>query len=86
MMDLALQRKLTELEAHQIAEIYCQVFNTDAGRLILEDLRNRCFVYDSSFKYGYAEQDVCFHEGMRSVMLHIETQLLPHQPVVNQEE
>jgi hypothetical protein len=77
MMDLALQRKLVELEPHQISEIYSQVFETDAGRLVLEDLRNRCFYYVPSFEYPTAAGQTEYNDGRRSVIIHIETQLQP---------
>lgn len=69
-MNLEIQKKLSQLEPEQVKNLYKQVFNSDTGKLVLEDLRNRCFAYVST--YG---NDIEFNEGHRSMLLHIENQL-----------
>ena len=49
--------------------LYTDVFTTDKGKLVLQDIANRCFVYTPSIDMdGRAE-------GMRSVFLSIQTRL-----------
>ena len=75
MRDLKAQEKLTRISEEQLAELYKQVFTTDAAQVVLEDLRNRCFFFEPSYSGNKEFTD--FNEGKRSVILHIETQLLP---------
>lgn len=62
-----LDAKLSELDDRKLNEIYVNVFDNDAGKLVLRDLQNRCFVNSA----GKNE----FDEGVRSVYLTIQTRL-----------
>lgn len=64
-------KKLFELPAEEKAQLYKDIFSTTAGKLVLEDLRCRCFVYEP-LPFG---QEADRAEGRRQVVLHIETQL-----------
>lgn len=72
-MNERLQEKLKEMTPDELARLYKTVFESDVGQLVLEDLRNRCFVYMTSFRDS--SQFTAFNEGMRAVVLHLETQL-----------
>jgi hypothetical protein len=79
-----LDKVLKTLTAEKLSELYMRIFNTDDGELLLQDLKNRCFAFIPSVSID--SHQTYFNEGMRSVVLHIDSQLLPHQPVVNQED
>ena len=69
--------KLTEiletLNEYEVAGLYKTVFGTTEGGLVLEDLKNRCFVKTST---AHELPHVTYqNEGMRIVVLHIETQM-----------
>ena len=70
-----LTEKLETMTEEQIIQLYKTTFDTEGARLVLEDLRNRCFI-KTSLPLG---QDGDRAEGMRQVVLHIETQL-NHKP------
>jgi len=71
--------KLFDLTEEDLANVYKRIFDTADGQLMLEDLKNRCYVKSSSAQYG----DIIiphpfsnyFNEGMRSVVLHILSQI-----------
>ena len=81
---VGVQRKLSELDPKQLEYLYKKVFGSDEGALVLEDLRNRCFCYISTVT-GSEPFVVFRNEGMRSVILHIETQLKPDTDSLNKE-
>jgi hypothetical protein len=54
------------------------VFNSDDGQLVLEDLRDHCFIKESIVDEGGNDLLVVgTREGRRQVVLHIETMLEP---------
>lgn len=59
-----------KLETKDRALLYCTVFKSDAGGLVLSDLENT-FSRDASFKPGTNLNDVCYEEGRKSVIRHI---------------
>jgi hypothetical protein len=61
-----------------------RVFNSDDGQLVLEDLRQRCYIYAPTLHDN--PQVTAAHEGMRSVVLMIETRLKPMEPQPDKEE
>ena len=68
-----LTEKLMELEEEQVANLYKVVFDSEDARLVLEDLRNRCFIKTST---AHELPHVTYNnEGMRTVVLHIESQI-----------
>lgn len=68
-----LLEKLNELNDEQLAQIYKNVFNTPEGQLLLEDLKNRSFFYTTTAHEN--SHRTYWQEGMRSVVLHIQSQL-----------
>ena len=73
-------KKLLTLKDHEVASLYKTVFDTKEGRLVLEDLMTRCYARTSTavdVASGlYVTNDVMNrNEGMRMVILHIDTQL-----------
>ncbi len=73
-----LHDKLLTLDEERVAKLYQTVFGSGEGQLVLEDLRNRCFVKTSTFE-GF-EPISLINEGKRTVVLHIETQI-NYEPV-----
>ena len=64
---------LESLNEYELANMYKSVFGTQEGELVLEDLKNRCFVKTST---AHELPHVTYqNEGMRIVVLHIETQI-----------
>ena len=61
--------KLKELDPQQLANLYKTVFDNADAKLVLEDLKNRCFYY-APLPFG--EQGMR-SEGMRQVVLTIES-------------
>lgn len=70
----ALQRILCSLTDEQRHELYSRVFESDDGKLALEDLRMRCFAYLPEFVKGDRDETM-LNIGKRSVLLTIETLL-----------
>ncbi len=58
-------------EARQLRQIYTQTFNTEVGLKVLEDLKNRCYSNTTTFSPTKGETE--YREGMRSVILTIES-------------
>ena len=52
---------------------YIHIFESDEGKRVLEDLKKRCFVNQTTFVND--SHATAFHEGHRSVVLHILTML-----------
>lgn len=65
--------KLFELSEEDRANLYKNIFDSEAGRLVLEDLKQRCFMRTTTFTPSHGE--ISFKEGMRAVCLHIESQI-----------
>ena len=83
-----LTKKLESLDEKQIQAIYRRVFLTDEGRIVLEDLKNRCYGYCPTIMTGGMVDPLraMFNEGSRSVVLHIETLLEENEPKLEGEE
>jgi hypothetical protein len=72
----ALDRKLLEIgDGEGLTRIYNEVFNTDSGKLVLQDLKNRAYFYTELYS-GDIHQSL-INEGMRLMVVSIETRLLP---------
>lgn len=72
-MTQRLSHELAKLDDEALNRLYMRVFNTPDGQILLEDLRVRCYVYDTTFR-GNADETLV-NEGMRSVIVSIETRL-----------
>ncbi len=60
-------------ELKKLKQDYNQTFGTEAGQRVLKDLKNRCFVYDSTYKGDGNGGWV--NEGKRTVILTIESMM-----------
>jgi len=67
-----LQAKLKTLSAEQIADLYRQVFCTEAGALILEDMKLSSFFYDITCPAGVTDRQGWINEGLRFSVMRIE--------------
>lgn len=84
MNNLAVQKRLESLAPEDIARTYKRIFESDDGRLILQDLTNR---FNPPVPAVPEDMPVdpyrlAINEGKRSVVFHIEGQLLPEEPNV----
>lgn len=70
--------KLNTLFPEQVANLYKKVFGTEEGKLVLQDLNNRCFVDISTNTGNQIDNNI--NEGMRCVVLHINTQIIYKEP------
>ncbi len=74
-MSDTLQKKLRILDKKQIANLYRSTFESEAGQLVLQDMKNNCFA-DRSV-YALDDNDkldtnkMIFNEGRRSVVIGI---------------
>ncbi len=73
-----LNEKLMEMDEDQVARLYKRVFDSEDAKMVLEDLKNRCFVKTSTAHELPHVTHV--NEGMRTVFLHIATQIT-YKPV-----
>jgi len=65
--------KLLQLSEEELDRVYMNMFNTEEGQLVLEDLRERCYCYNSTIADSLAQ--MAFNEGLRAVVINIETRL-----------
>lgn len=75
-----IQRRLGNMTAEELSRVYMNLFLTDEGQLVLEDLRNRAYSKVSTVQNVFGPVDLgrtAFNEGQRALLLHIETQLTP---------
>lgn len=68
-----LSKKLSTLDETELSDLYKTVFSTVEGQLVLEDLKNRCSVKTTT--YSDSPYRICLNEGMRTVVLTIETRI-----------
>ena len=68
-----LSHELAKLDDDALNRLYMRVFNTPDGKLLLEDLRVRCSVYDTTFDVN--SHLMAWKEGARSIVITIETRL-----------
>ena len=73
------QLKLARLSQAELVNIYKDIFTSEGGKLILEDLRMRCYSYMPTYLNAdgntVSEIDFKVNEGKRSVILTIETMI-----------
>ena len=74
MKNRILQEKLKTFDDAELNRCYRECFESPAGQLVLEDMRNRCYMFDTT--NGATEK-----EGARMVVLMIETRLQPEDTV-----
>ena len=67
------EKKITE---EQLQKAYQNVFGSDTGKLVLDDLSYRCFKYTTTVGF-ISHDEILVNEGRRQTLLHIESQLKP---------
>ncbi|MFA5499482.1 MAG: hypothetical protein WC404_00205 [Candidatus Omnitrophota bacterium] len=77
-----IQEKLQTLTLEQRKQLYRDVFETEQGKLALEDLKNRSYVKVSIEQEGGDNNlfSLGAREGRRQVILHIETMIEETKP------
>jgi len=63
-IDPEIEKQISENQAR-----YQRVFDTIEGKLVLEDLRKRCFVDRTTYNDSHGQMS--FAEGRRSIYIHI---------------
>ncbi len=66
-----LKERYSDDDGKRLNGLYLKVFDTDDGKLVLQDIANRCWVYQSAIEEVRPETT----EGARSVFLSIQTRL-----------
>lgn len=87
MIDL-IEEKVAGMSDAEKNQVYKNLFESDAGKIVLEDLRQRCFSRISTvdtYSGDVSLRTTLFKEGMRSVVLHIENQLRLKEDDFNKE-
>jgi hypothetical protein len=69
----ALSKRIAEFDEEQLAQIYKNCFNTEAGGMVLEDLKMRMFFYTTSFDRDPYQS--AFQSGQLAALKYILTQL-----------
>ena len=66
-----------EITEELLRKYYMQTFNTEAGRVVLQDLANRCFKNDTTFMpmVNMFREEIFIDEGKRQAFLHIESMM-----------
>ena len=74
-------KDLKKMDDEALDRLYMRLFSSDDGRLVLEDLRNRCFSYAPTVPEGGDINALRTHynEGRRSILIMIETRLKPRE-------
>ena len=67
------QKRIAELNEEQLSNIYKNCFNTEAGRMVLEDMKMRMFFYTTSFDVDPNQHS--FNAGQLAALKYILTQL-----------
>lgn len=65
-----LRKKYEELTWEEIKKHYRDVFNSPSGRMVLEDLKRKCFYYSPCTPVNIGETRD-FNDGMRATLLNI---------------
>ena len=78
-----IQDKLDTMNEDQVSNLYKETFSKAEAQLVLEDLKNRCFIKTTPFTG--TDSWTNFNSGMQAVVLHIEQQI-KYKPETNSEE
>lgn len=68
-------KRLRTFNQSELQEVYNNCFSTDAGQLVLEDLKARFFEYASL--EGPTSEVITLNAGKQSVIIHIKNMLNP---------
>ena len=63
------QIKLGHFTEDDLDQLYLRVFGSEDGEMVLADLANRCYIFETS-------EESPLNEGMRAVYLSIQSRLL----------
>jgi len=81
------QKSLERLNEEQVKQLYMSLFNSENGKLVLEDLKNRCGIKTAYPIDGPMDPFRLAHfDGMRAVYLTIETMLKPMEKPATESE
>lgn len=81
------QKTLERLDEEKVKQLYVSVFTSENGKLVLEDLKNRCGIKVAEPINGAMDPyRVIWHDGMRAVYHTIESMLKPTQKPVTEQE
>ena len=73
---IALNKTLEKIgDEENLTALYMRVFNTDDGKLVLQDLKKRAFYYVPTYQGDEGQSKI--NEGMRLMVVNIESRLLP---------
>jgi hypothetical protein len=67
--------RLKQFNQRQLEEIYNNCFMTDAGQLVMEDLKARFWEYKPI--EGPNAESITFNAGQQSVLIHLKNMLNP---------
>ena len=68
-------KKLKDLDNSMLNQLYCRVFDTDDGQLVLLDLQMRCFKFTPPI--GANNDDTNRRIGSQAVITNIESRITP---------
>jgi len=68
-------RKLKELDASELNQLYSRVFDSDDGQMVMLDLELRCFKFVPPV--GRTNEETNRYVGMQSVITTIESRINP---------
>jgi len=63
------QERAIKAQIAQKQQLYQRVFNTEDGKLVLEDLEKRCFIKHTTFDENHGKMSL--NEGRRSIYVYI---------------
>lgn len=69
--------QLQGLTVEQVSGLYQQVFSTPEGQLVLEDLKQWGYFYQTTYLPGDASDTTIYREGARSMVMKILSHLEP---------
>ena len=64
---------MKQLTPQEIKQAYMQMFNSDTGRIVYNDLAYRCFKFTTTA--DQTTEQTLLNEGRRQVMLHLDSML-----------
>lgn len=85
----SVRRKLSELNRLQIDNLYRKLFDNSDGELVLEDIKDSAYCYQTTAQLpvGNLDIDMKIREGMRLLALLIESRATqPYKPEPKPEE
>lgn len=75
------QSRIAEFNPEQVSQIYKNCFETEAGRMVIEDMKMRMFFHTTSFDKDPYQS--AFQAGQLAALKYILTQLMEVEGVEN---